>query len=150
MIALKVIFLHLFQCTSIFLLVLHWWYSWEVIWCLMYILCKFHTFCGYLFQIFSCFPEFLVFFMVFRILEKYQMFEIFLTINLWWLNTFTYVTFFLKLILLWKLTFYHFLIFPVVWAFQLSVNLRSGKGLLNSYWVNPHLPNCTWFKPKKR
>ena len=33
---------------------------------------------------------------------------------------------------LWKLTFCHFLLFTVAWAFRLSVNLRCGKGLLNS------------------
>ena len=60
---------------------------------------------------------------------QFQMFEIFLScINLWWLNSFAYFTF-SKNHTIMKVDVLPFLI---VWAFQLSVNLRSGKGLLNS------------------
>ena len=59
------------------------------------------------------------------------MFEIFLTI----LYQFMVAKYFHKFYIFQKSYFkesYRFLLFPVVWAFKLSVNLRSGIGLLNS------------------
>ena len=131
--------LHLFQWTSTFLLVLHWWYSWEIMWCLMYILCKISKLLWlFVWNIFLFFCIFSVFqrILYLRMCSMWENSKSLKAswiscINLWWLNTFTNCTF-SKNHTLRKVDVLPFLTVSSSWAFQLSVNLRSGKGLLNS------------------
>ena len=115
----------------------------------VYPLRNFITFVAICFKYFLCFPAFKHFswYSVSALVQnigKSQMFEIFLSyIHLWWLNTFTYFTF-SKTHTIMKVDCLP-LMFPVVWAFHLSVNLRSGKGLPQLLL----LPHCTWFKPNR-